>query len=167
MGDQTISLKPKVEQVAPTTGKGKIQIDTTSTKPEEQKSKDSISSTTATGNQDKTASVTTKNEKSDTEQKIEKHLTRNIKLPAEPAEDKPRVLLAVKLPNGQRVQRFFSPTDQLEIVLNFAELSSKLDLTNHEIVCDAPRKIFSNMTTTIQESGLENRTVVHVQYPDE
>ena len=117
-------------------------------------------------------SPSTKGEEEGSQPKVEqvtetKILRRDICLPEEPKEGQPRVLLAVKLTNGQRIQRHFHLTDTLMVVLNFAELSSKNDFTGYQIVCDAPRKVFTDMNTTIQDSGLQNRTVVHIQIRDD
>ena len=94
-------------------------------------------------------------------------LTRTITLPPEPAEDEERLVLAIKLPDGSRTQRAFRPSDELRLVLNVAELSSQLDFSHCELVCDAPRKVFKDLSQSIQESGLQNRTILHVQIPDE
>ena len=94
-------------------------------------------------------------------------LQRDIHVPPEPGENEERILLAVKLPTGQRIQRHFRKTETLELVVQFAELSSQLDFTGHEIVCDAPRKVFKDLSVVLAASGLENRTVVHVQLPDD
>ena len=94
-------------------------------------------------------------------------LQRKVVLPVEPKEGEARLLLAVKLPNGQRVQRHFKTTDQLLHVLRFAEYSAQLDFSNCEVVCDAPRKVFKELNIKLMNSGLQNRTVLHIQIPDE
>ena len=93
-------------------------------------------------------------------------LTRNIELTAEPPEGDTALLLAIKLPNGNRVQRRFLKTDTLSVVMHFAEFSSQLDFTGTEIVCDAPRQVFSDLSLTIADTGLQNRTIIHIQTPD-
>ena len=95
-------------------------------------------------------------------------LTKKVVLPAEPNQSEKHFILAVKLPSGQRPQRRFRPNDSLQTVMNFAELSSQLDLEGCELVCDVPRHlVFRNLKVTIQNSGLKDRTVLHIQVPDE
>ena len=95
-------------------------------------------------------------------------LTRQIHLPVEPnADEAEAILLAIKLPDGRRLQRYFLKSHTLKIVLNFAESSAQLDFTGTELVCDAPRKVFADLSLKICDTGLENRTVLHVQIPDE
>ena len=95
-------------------------------------------------------------------------LTRKVVLPAEPNQNEKHFILAVKLPSGQRPQRRFKPSDSLQTVMNFAELSSQLDFEGCELVCDVPSHlVFRNLKMTIENSGLKDRTVLHVQVPDE
>ncbi len=95
-----------------------------------------------------------------------KPLAREISLPPEPTEKEPRALLAVKLPNGQRVQRYFPPDDKLLSILHFAEVSAKMDFTGCELIQDVPKMKFSDLSITIRQSGLANRTVLHIHAPD-
>ena len=94
-------------------------------------------------------------------------LTRNIALPQEPHGDELKILLAVKLPDGRRMQRNFNPSDTLQTVLNFAAVSASLDLTGCDLVCSMPMQVFHNKGMTIKESGLKNRTMLHVENPDD
>ena len=95
-------------------------------------------------------------------------LTRKVVLPAEPNQSEEHFILAVKLPTGQRSQRRFRPSDTLKTVINFAELSSQLDFEGCELVCDVPsRLVLSDLNVNIKNSGIKNRTVLHVQIPDE
>ena len=95
-------------------------------------------------------------------------LTRKVVLPAEPNQNEKHFILAVKLPSGQRPQRRFKPSDSLQTVMNFAELSSQLDFEGCELVCDVPSHlVFRNLKMTIENSGLKDRTVLHIQVPDE
>ncbi len=95
-------------------------------------------------------------------------LRRKVFLPAEPTPSEDHFILAVKLPSGQRPQRRFRPTDTLQTVMNFAESSARLDFEGCELVCDVPSHIvFRNLNVVIAKSGLRNRTVLHVQIPDQ
>ena len=96
-----------------------------------------------------------------------KKLTRNVDLTTEPSPGEPSIVLAIKLPTGARVQRNFRLTDTLEMVLNFAEVSAQLDFTGVEMVCDIPRQVFKDLKVNLTDSGLQNRTVLHVQLPED
>ena len=95
-------------------------------------------------------------------------LKRKVVLPQEPLPNEEHLILAVKLPSGQRAQRRFRPLDQLQTILNFAELSAQLDFTGCELVCDVPRHlVFPDLSLVLAESGITDRTVLHVQIPDD
>ena len=95
-------------------------------------------------------------------------LTRPVELPAEPSSaDTDAVLLAVKLPDGRRMQRRFRKSDELRSVLHFAEVSAQLDFSATVIVCDAPRRLFTDLCVKLSDTELQNRTVLHLQLPDE
>lgn len=93
-------------------------------------------------------------------------LKRKILMPKEPKGSEPGLLLAVKLPDGQRVQRNFRLSDTVSSVLKFAELSSKLDLRNCELICDVPRQVFQDFSVKLSDTNLQNRTVLHINRPD-
>ncbi|KAJ8319951.1 hypothetical protein KUTeg_001538 [Tegillarca granosa] len=84
-------------------------------------------------------------------------------LPEEPSEDETRILLAVRLLNGQRHERYFRPTEQLDLVLQFAENMGMQDLSSYNLACNAPRLVFSDMTALIRDSGLVERTVLYLE----
>ena len=93
-------------------------------------------------------------------------LTRENTLSEEPKGDEETVLLAVKLPDGQRVSRRFRQDETMGMVMHFAEVSSQLDLSGYDLVCDAPRKVYKDLNITVGESGLATRTVLHIRFPD-
>lgn len=95
-----------------------------------------------------------------------KPLIRDVSVPPEPGDGDPKLLLAVKLPNGTRIQRNFSTLDHLDCVLHFAEVSAQMDFSGCCLVCDVPRAVFKDLSKTIGNSGLASRTVLHIQTPD-
>lgn len=108
------------------------------------------------------------NKDGDEEEPLYQALDRNIVLPPEPeGPGDDRVILAIKLPDGTRVQRGFYTHDTLRDVCSYAEVEAQLDFSNCELVCDVPRKVYKDLSINIGESGLQNRTVLHVQLPDE
>ena len=84
-------------------------------------------------------------------------------LPSEPSETEERLLLAIKLPDGQRIQRFFRPSDQLNSVLHFAENSSLSDFSEYDLVCNVPKVVFYDLTQCIQDTELKDRTVLYLE----
>ena len=84
-------------------------------------------------------------------------------LPSEPLESEERVLLAIKLPDGKRIQRFFRPLDQLDSVLHFAENSSLLDYSEYDLVCNVPKTMFYDLSQKIQDTELKDRTVLYLE----
>ena len=94
-------------------------------------------------------------------------LTRNVSIPTEPQEGEDRILLAVKLPYGDRLQRHFRLTEPLQVVLDFAEVTSQTDFMGHELVSTMPKRIFKDLTVTLGESQIHNRTVLYIQLPED
>lgn len=90
-------------------------------------------------------------------------LSRKIDLPLEPNDNETRLLLAIRLPTGSRLQRYFRPSENLQTVVEFAEKTTGLDFAACQLVCDAPRAVFNNRDVSIESSGLENRTVLHLR----
>lgn len=82
------------------------------------------------------------------------------KLPDEPKDSETRLLLAVKLPDGKRVQRYFRVADRIELVKQFAENELCSDLSNYQLSCNAPKIFFTNLSQMICDAGLEDRTLL-------
>ena len=87
-------------------------------------------------------------------------------IPEEPKEGETRLLLAIKLPDGKRIQRYFSPHDRLETVMHFAENTNLVNYEDYQIVCNAPRTTFVDLNKTIMESDLKDRTVLYLEERD-
>lgn len=84
-------------------------------------------------------------------------------LPSEPSEAEERLLLAIKLPDGKRIQRYFRPHDQLNTVLHFAENSSLLDYSEYDLACNVPKNVFYDLSKIIQDTELKDRTVLYLE----
>ena len=84
-------------------------------------------------------------------------------LPSEPRKDEEHVLLAIKLPDGQRIQRCFRPMDQLHSVLHFAENSSLVDYSEYDLVCNVPKTVFYDLSQRIQDTQIKDRTVLYLE----
>ena len=84
-------------------------------------------------------------------------------LPTEPSESESRVQLAIRLPDGRRHQHYFRVTEKLDLVLKFAENVSGMDLSDQRLVCSAPRAVFADLTQSIQEAGILDKTVLYLE----
>lgn len=85
------------------------------------------------------------------------------KLPSEPTDNDTRILLAVRLLDGSRKQRYFRVTDKLQMVLQFAENSSNCDLSTYDIVRNMPRVVYTNLSVSVGETDLVDRTVLYLE----
>ncbi|CAE1273529.1 unnamed protein product [Acanthosepion pharaonis] len=82
--------------------------------------------------------------------------------PDEPGPEEARTLLAIKLPNGQRIHRFFRLKDPLWLVRRFAEVSSSNDFSNFQLVKSIPCEIL-NLNQTIEENHLLEKILLHLE----
>ncbi len=90
-------------------------------------------------------------------------------LSTEPTESEPRILLAVKLPNGQRLQRYFRLSDDFTSVCTFAEYEAKQSFSTN---CDmfinqVPKRLITNWKETFHEAGLTDRTLLCLEFRDD
>ncbi|XP_072333839.1 UBX domain-containing protein 10 [Scyliorhinus torazame] len=82
-------------------------------------------------------------------------------LPDEPSESEPRLQLAVRYPSGQRFERCFRPSDTLQTILSVAECNSHDNYANSVVeTMDVPRKSFSDLSKTLEECGIQNKSVL-------
>ncbi|XP_069774443.1 UBX domain-containing protein 10 [Narcine bancroftii] len=81
--------------------------------------------------------------------------------PHEPAESEPRLRLAVRYPSGQRFESCFRPSDTLQTILSVAEWKSKGNYKNFVVeTMDVPRRSFSDLSKTLEECGIQNKSVL-------
>lgn len=73
------------------------------------------------------------------------------------------ILLAVKLPNSQRIQKGFHPDETFRAVRQFAEHESGENLSNYQLVCNMPR-IQLSLDATIRDNGLLDKTLLHLEH---
>ncbi|XP_029651347.1 uncharacterized protein LOC115224563 [Octopus sinensis] len=73
------------------------------------------------------------------------------------------ILLAVKLPNSQRIQKCFHPDETFRAVRQFAEHESGENLSDYQLVCNMPR-VLLDLDTTIRDNGLLDKTLLHLEH---
>jgi hypothetical protein len=73
------------------------------------------------------------------------------------------ILLAVKLPSGERIQGQFRSSDKLSAVASFGEKYSKTQFKGCSLVCHHPHAVYSDLNITIRESGLLSRTMLYIE----
>ena len=94
--------------------------------------------------------------------------------PAEPDKtNDERLLLAFRTPSGERLERYFCPTDRIGEVLAFLENTIETQ-SNDEIVQnlelftnDVPKRKLDDLEATLSECRLSNRTVLNVTILDD
>ncbi|XP_002129011.2 uncharacterized protein LOC100183946 [Ciona intestinalis] len=88
------------------------------------------------------------------------------KPPKEPSANEERLLLALKLPDGTRVQRYFRPSNNIHEVLAYAQIQYPVLQMS---VCDIcrmdsiPKKIITQYSKSLHELGIQNRTVLYIE----
>ncbi|XP_052821090.1 filaggrin-2-like [Mya arenaria] len=84
-------------------------------------------------------------------------------IPDEPSSDEPRLLLAVKLPDGKRIQRHFRPNETLDTVIKFAENTNLVKYEDMQLICNATHTQFSDPSVRISDTHIKDRTVLYLQ----
>eukprot|EP00930_Biecheleria_cincta_P051010 TRINITY_DN36169_c0_g1_i1.p1 TRINITY_DN36169_c0_g1~~TRINITY_DN36169_c0_g1_i1.p1 ORF type:complete len:376 (-),score=109.80 TRINITY_DN36169_c0_g1_i1:356-1396(-) len=90
---------------------------------------------------------------------------KRARLPEEPPAGEPgRVLLVLRLPNGQRLQRAFSSSNTVGCLYDFVDLQRE-ELTRHRyrLVSTMPRKAFEDRQAMLSEAGIENSSALMVE----
>ncbi|XP_041063373.1 UBX domain-containing protein 10 [Carcharodon carcharias] len=100
--------------------------------------------------------------------KIQLSQSRATTLPDEPSESEPRLQLAVRYPSGQRFERCFRPSDTLQTILSVAEWKSNANYANSVVeTMDVPRRSFSDLSKTLEECGIQNKSVLCILQDDD
>uniref|UniRef100_A0A8C7E3Q8 UBX domain protein 10 n=1 Tax=Naja naja TaxID=35670 RepID=A0A8C7E3Q8_NAJNA len=84
-------------------------------------------------------------------------LTLNLEEPCE----EPRLLLAIRSPSGERFERYFRPTDNLEMVVAVAEQKNAAIYQRCRIgTVDVPRRTFSDLSRSLQDCAIHHKSVL-------
>ena len=94
--------------------------------------------------------------------KLSIDMKKKRKAPREPSSDEPNcVVLAIKLPDGTRLERRFQQTDLLADVMLVAQHHSSQPLPVCELSTnDVPRRLLTDYGMTLQQAGLSVRTML-------
>ena len=94
--------------------------------------------------------------------KLSINMKKKRKVPSEPSSDEPGcVVLAIKLPDGTRLERRFRQTDLLADVMLVAQHHSPQPLPPCELSTnDVPRRLLTDYGITLQQAGLSVRTML-------
>ncbi|CAL1547571.1 unnamed protein product [Lymnaea stagnalis] len=77
------------------------------------------------------------------------------------------LLIAVKLPtDGTRHQRYFNSNESLQAVVDFAEEVAGQDFGGYILVSNAPRQVYRDLYETIENAGLQDKLVLHLEEND-
>ncbi|XP_022090113.1 UBX domain-containing protein 10-like [Acanthaster planci] len=86
----------------------------------------------------------------------------------EPCEGEDRCLIAVKLPEGERLQRYFRPSDSIADIVSYAEHTTRRVFSDCNVfTSDVPKRMVSNLSSTISKVGLGHRTLLYLEEKDE
>ncbi|XP_043081323.1 UBX domain-containing protein 10 [Puntigrus tetrazona] len=81
--------------------------------------------------------------------------------------EEPGLLLAIRTPCGQRFKSHFRPADPLQTVLSAAEAEFGERFDNCLIeTMDVPRRTFANLTMTLAQCGIQNKSVLCISQDD-
>ncbi|XP_026541377.1 UBX domain-containing protein 10 [Notechis scutatus] len=86
-------------------------------------------------------------------------LTLNLEEPCE----EPRLLLAIRSPSGERFERYFRPTDNLEMVVAVAEQKNAATYQHCRIgTVEVPRRTFSDLSRSLQDCAIHHKSVLRI-----
>jgi len=77
------------------------------------------------------------------------------------------VVLAVKLPLGQRIEHQFLSTHRLSDVLDHVRVVTQQEFTGCEFVSADRRTVLTDLDLTIAACGIPSRSVLYLHLPDE
>jgi hypothetical protein len=77
--------------------------------------------------------------------------------------DENSILIAIRLPSGETIKRYFLKTDLVLNIIKFASKKSGIDFNEKSVkLLEMPKNIIENFNMTIDHYGLKNRTMLHI-----
>lgn len=84
-------------------------------------------------------------------------------LPDEPGEGEPRLKLAVKLSNGKKIERYFSPANHLQQVVDFASTKADHSLSGYGL--RFMNEQYWNLKVSLADSKVADRSLLYLLEP--
>ncbi|XP_071944430.1 uncharacterized protein [Antedon mediterranea] len=86
----------------------------------------------------------------------------------EPTEEMDRLLIAIRLPTGERFQRFFLPSSTVTDVITFAEYQVKESFADCDVFMNCvPKKKLQWLKESLGDCGVKDRTLLLLEEKDE
>ncbi|XP_071805839.1 uncharacterized protein [Asterias amurensis] len=93
---------------------------------------------------------------------------KSLSIPDEPSIGEERFLIALKLPEGGRLQRFFRPLDSFLDIVSYAEKESGRSFSDCNVfTSDVPKRIVSDLSVSLRVAGFKDRTLLYLEEKDE
>lgn len=93
---------------------------------------------------------------------------KSLSIPDEPSDGEERFLIALKLPEGGRLQRYFRPLDSILDIVSYAERESGRSFSDCNVfTSDVPKRIVSDLAISLQVAGFGDRTLLYLEEKDE
>jgi len=91
------------------------------------------------------------------QERIQK-LEKNCPIPPDSADKS--CFIAIRLPNGVKIQRRFYSNSPVQSLIDFVEAHGDMEANNFQLVTNIPRKVFSDKVCTLEESGLVPKALI-------
>ena len=93
---------------------------------------------------------------------------KSLNIPDEPSAGEERFLIALKLPEGGRLQRYFRPLDSFLDIVSYAEKESGRSFSDCNVfTSDVPKRIVSDLSVSLRVAGFKDRTLLYLEEKDE
>lgn len=91
------------------------------------------------------------------------------RIPPQPKEGEKRMKIALKLPDGRRVERYFSPTNTINDIMSFAQIKMRIPTSHCDIysMVQVPKVLIKNWKNTLEQLDIRDRTVLYIDKKDE
>lgn len=89
-------------------------------------------------------------------------------VPSEPKVGEQKIKLALKLPDGRRVERYFLPVHTISDVMNFAQTKMKVSIRKCNIcsMLQVPKVILKNWNLSLRQLDIVDKTVLYIEEKD-
>lgn len=109
---------------------------------------------------------TYRTEKEEMQNVAANNVNRDTFTPGRSGDGQRELTIALKLPDGRRFQQSFPVSSTLRSVLRFVERESGLNFQGFSLIQNSPKRIFSDLSQTLLDCQLEDRTLLYVDKDD-